>query len=80
MFRCQLCQCIVPARTPSQRLVLNWRRKEYPYRSRANTFIRTTETGKRKEYHSDDPGGKGQEVAKEVIVCPACAAQQNGPQ
>ena len=80
MFRCQLCQCIVPPRTPSQRLVLNWRRKEYPYRSRANTFVRTDEKGKRKEYHSDDPGGKGQEVAKEVIVCPTCAAQENGQQ
>ena len=80
MFRCQLCQCIVPPRTPSQRLVLNWRSKEYQYRARANTFVRTDEKGKRKEYHSDDPGGKGQEVAKEVIVCPTCAAQQNGQQ
>jgi len=80
MFRCQLCQCIVAPRTPSQRLVLNWRSKEYPYRSRANTFVRTDEKGKRKEYHSDDPGGKGQEVAKEVIVCPTCAAQENGQQ
>ena len=80
MFRCQLCQCIVPPRTPCQRLVLNWRSMEYPYRARANTFVRTDEKGKRKEYHSDDPGGKGQEAAKEVIVCPTCAAQQNGQQ
>jgi hypothetical protein len=80
MFRCQLCECIVPPRTSCQRLVLNWRSKEYPYRARANTFVRTDEKGKRKEHHSDDPGGNGKEVAKEVIVCPTCAAQQNGQQ
>jgi hypothetical protein len=50
----------------------------YPSRARANTFGRTDEKGKRKEYHSDDPGGKGQEVAREVLVCSACAAQWNG--
>ena len=75
MFRCQLCQCVVPPRTPCQHLVLKRRSKEYPYRSRANSFLRTSDTGKRKEYHTDDPGGKGQEVVQEVIVCSACAAQ-----
>jgi hypothetical protein len=51
------------------------RHKEYPYRPRANTFVRTNETGKRKVYQTDDPGGAGQEVVKEVMVCPACAAR-----
>jgi hypothetical protein len=51
------------------------RSKGYPYRSRANSFVRTSDTGKRKEYHTDDPGGEGQEVVLEVIVCPTCAAQ-----
>jgi hypothetical protein len=41
----------------------------------ANTFLRISETGKRKEYHTDDPGGEGKEVVKEVTVCPACAVQ-----
>ena len=49
-------------------------RKEYPHRSRANTFVRTNAEGKRKEHHTD-PGGEGQEVVEEVIVCPACAAR-----
>jgi hypothetical protein len=56
-------------------LVLKRRSKQYPYRSQANTVVRITEAGKRKEYHTDDPGGQGQEVVREVIVCPACAAQ-----
>jgi hypothetical protein len=75
MFRCQLCQGVVPPQTPSHRLVLRRRRKAYPHRSRANTFVRTNEVGKRKEYHTDDPGGEGQEAVEEVLVCPACAAR-----
>ena len=79
MFRCQLCQCVVPPRTPCQHLVLKRRSKEYPYRSRANTFVRTNEAGKHKEYQTDDPGGAGQEIVQEVIVCPSCAAQNGQP-
>jgi hypothetical protein len=75
MFCCQLCQRVVPPRTPCQRLVLIRRSKKYPYRPSANTLIRTNEQGKRKEHQTDDPGGQGQEIVKEVIVCPICAAQ-----
>ena len=79
MFRCQLCQCVVRPRTPCKRLVLKSRSKKYPYRPNANAFFRTNEAGKRKEYHTDDPGGEGLEIAKEVIVCPTCAAQHGKP-
>jgi hypothetical protein len=77
MFRCQLCQCVVPPRTPCQHVVVKRRSKEYPYRSRANTFVRTNEPGKRKEYHTDDPGGGGQEAVQEVIAHLFSAS--NGP-
>src|ERR1700730_2960706 len=75
MFRCQLCQCVVPPRTPAQHLALKRRRKEYRPRSAATTFVRTTAEGKRKEYHADDPGGEGEEMVEEGIVFPACAAR-----
>jgi hypothetical protein len=75
MFRCQSCQCVVPPHTPCQHLVVKRRGKEYPRRSQANTFFRINEKGQRKEHHTDDPGGEGQEVVREVIVCAACAAQ-----
>jgi hypothetical protein len=75
MFRCSLCQSVVPPGIPSHQLVLKRRRKAYPFRSRANAFVRTNEAGKRKEFHTDDPGGEGHEVVREVIVCPACAAR-----
>jgi hypothetical protein len=76
MFRCQLCQRVVPPRTPCQRLVLKWRSKDYPHRSRANVVVRkrTADKKPKKEYR-DDPGGEGQEIVKEVMVCPDCAAR-----
>jgi hypothetical protein len=33
------------------------------------------EEGKRKVYHTDDPGGVGEEIVKEAIACPTCAAR-----
>jgi hypothetical protein len=75
MFRCQLCQCVVPPRTAAQQVVLKRRKKRYPYRSAANTFFRINENGKRKEHQTDDPGGEGEEIVKEMLVCPDCAAR-----
>jgi hypothetical protein len=73
MFRCQLCGQVVPAGTPSQRLVVKTRQKSYPFRSRVNRLIKLSETGKPKEVFTDDPGGTGREIAQELIVCPSCA-------
>ena len=79
MFRCQLCQSVLPTRTPSQRLVLKRRTKQYPYRLRANVIVVTEPRKKPKKVYRDDPGGEGHEIVKEVIVCPTCAAK-NGQQ
>ncbi len=38
----------------------------------------TTDKKLKKEYR-DDPGGEGQEIVQEVIVCPACAANNGQP-
>jgi hypothetical protein len=57
---------------------LQRRSREYPYRSRANVVVRKRANDKkpRKEYR-DDPGGDGQEIVQEMIVCPECA-EKNG--
>jgi hypothetical protein len=48
------------------------RTKQYPYRSRANVFIRRPEPGKKpKKEFRDDPGGTGEEIVQEVMVCAA---------
>lgn len=78
MFRCQLCQQVVSAGTPSQRLVVQTRSKQYPFRPQSHRVIRLSESGKRKEVWVDDPGGKGQEIVQELLVCPSCSRRNGG--
>jgi hypothetical protein len=76
MFRCQFCQCVVPPRTPCHHLVLEWRPRKYPYRLRANVIVRKRAPDKKpKKEYRDDPGGEGEEIVREVIVCPDCVAR-----
>jgi hypothetical protein len=49
------------------------RRRLYPFRPRANRFVRLVD-GKWKQIHTDDPGGVGVEIVQEATACPACAA------
>jgi hypothetical protein len=75
MFRCQLCQSVVPPHTPCQHLVLARRSKKYPYRPKANVVVRKPASDKKpKKEYRDDPGGEGQEIVQEVIVCPERAS------
>lgn len=71
MFVCQLCGVSVPPRTPVARVITRQRVKQYPHRSRANTFFRPDNDGKRKAHHTDDPGGTGWEIAAEARACAA---------
>ena len=71
MYKCELCRTVVPPRTPARRRVLEARVKEYPYRSKVNRWINPV-TGK--PVWVDDPGGRGREVVREVLVCGPCAA------
>lgn len=75
MFKCQICHRIVPPRTKATRIVLSTRVAVYPYRSQANRVVRVNETGHRKEFFVDDPGGTGHQIAREVLACPSCAKQ-----
>jgi hypothetical protein len=54
-------------------VVAQSRPSRYPPRSRANRFFRYV-NGKHKEIHTDDPGGAGTAIVREVRACPACAA------
>jgi hypothetical protein len=57
-------------------LVLKRRSRKYPYRPRANIVVRKPAPDKKpKKDFRDDPGGEGQEIVQEVIVCPKCAAK-----
>jgi hypothetical protein len=78
VFRCQLCDEVVPPRTAARRVVVRTRGKKYPFRPRINRLVRLSESGKPKETFTDDPGGAGQEIVGELLVCPACASKRDG--
>jgi hypothetical protein len=71
MFKCQNCQTIVPANTKAQHIVAESRRKSYPYRKKAFWAYNPE---KQKQELIDDVGGEGWEIAREIVVCPDCAA------
>ena len=75
MFLCQLCGVTVAPRIRAARIAVSRRSKMYPFRSDANVFYRPDLNGKVKEFKSDDPGGVGWEIAREVLACPTCAEQ-----
>lgn len=77
MFRCEVCNA---ASKPGQRCIkvlVQAENKEYPRRSKANAGYKdTSEENKGKSVYigSEDPGGKGWEIKKEVKVigCEEC--------
>lgn len=73
MFVCQICGGVVPPRNPAIRVVVSRRPKQYSFRHRANVHYRPDATGKAKEHVTDDPGGDGWEIAREVLSCATCA-------
>jgi hypothetical protein len=73
MYRCEVCKTVVSARVPSHRLIVATRTVRYPHRDKVH-FRPADEGGKGKWI--DDPGGIGDEIAREVTVCPDCAGGQ----
>src|SRR5262249_17869406 len=78
MYRCQMCGAVVPPRTPCHRLVVQTRPARYPFRPEVNRVGRWV-NGKPKERWTDDPGGSGPQVFREVNACPACANRPAAP-
>ena len=75
MFRCQICEHLVPPRTRATRLIVDKRQRLYPARKEVH-FVPDPEkkTKKKKRKKKNDPGGTGWEIAREVIACPAYAS------
>jgi hypothetical protein len=70
MYLCQICHQCVPPRTKAYRIPVETRRRRYPPRTEVNEVVRG---GKRR--YTDDPGGEGYEIVREVIACPGCATR-----
>lgn len=70
MYRCELCNRVSRPGDRAMKVVLERRPAEYPSRGKAQR----ARSGRRSK-PQDDPGGAGYEIAKEVIVCVACAQE-----
>jgi hypothetical protein len=80
MYRCQLCGGAAPAGTRAVKVVVAVRSRAYPFRRDANTVRKQNlRTGKWEWKTTDDPGGAGWEIDREVTACPGCAAAHPGP-
>ena len=84
-YRCQICNDKVAHKSAAIRLILDKRIKYYPYRPKANPGYQTKNgqllqplrKSRRQSDRTDDPGGRGWEMAKEIYVCQSCSDKLN---
>lgn len=82
MFNCQHCGQTVPPHTPAALITLEWREKNYrrreefypPFKQHKDELYPRPNPKARKKDWTPDPGGHGYEIARQIKVCPACAA------
>lgn len=78
MYRCDLCQNLVPPGTPKEIVVTAVRPVRHPHRRKSQPTGLRKHRFNRKRWR-DDPGGKGRQIMHEAEACPACASAWNGP-
>ena len=71
MYICGKCEKVSAERQTPTRVVVERREKVYPYRAKANKLPGGI--------FKDDPGGKGWEIVREVLMCLFCAKQHEQP-
>lgn len=72
MFRCDVCDSVAEPNTRPERVVVETRRVDYPYREKVHWH---PPKGGEKGKWVDDPGGTGVETVRELDVCAECAAR-----
>ena len=79
MYKCSQCKEIVGPKTKCCKVIVQTRSKEYFFRSKVypGYFHRGGKLVKSSKWKDrrDDPGGVGQEILKEINLCPKCAAE-----
>ncbi len=74
MYRCDVCGCVAPPRTPCNRITIETRPVEYP--SRPKVHWQPPKAGGQGKW-VDDPGGTGTAIVRELRACPDCAARHH---
>lgn len=75
MFRCELCQTVVPPRQRSTKIVLKTRPRTYSQRGTEQREFRGRwqRRGLPRKQPEFDKGGVGTEIVQEAMACPKCA-------
>lgn len=72
MFKCGLCNESSKPTEKAVHVVIETRKVVYPFRQGVNRF--TNLEGEKME--SDDPGGRGLEIVKEILAHKSCAEKR----
>jgi hypothetical protein len=72
MYRCEICSDLSKPNTPAHKLILKTRTTIYPKRPKVFACWKRVRDGT-KFTRTDDPGGVGQQIVREVTVCLQCA-------
>lgn len=72
MYVCEVCACVVPPNTPLHRIVVEARLVEHPHRPKI--YWHPPKDGEKGKW-VDDPGGSGEQIVRELRVCPRCARE-----
>jgi len=76
VFRCQMCDCIVPQGIRAHKLVVKTRQKNYAPRGTKPVERRNwRQRGRVKRRQVYDKGGEGTEIVRELAICPDCATK-----
>lgn len=74
MYRCAICQVVVSAGRPARYVVLESRSVTYPMRENAQRPKKRNDRRKTARWKRDR-GGRGYEIAREVLACSSCAGK-----
>jgi hypothetical protein len=77
MYRCEVCGRVVEAGKTAIKRVVATREREYP--SRQSSGARQPKSSGRNQRKKGDPGGTGQEIVREQLVCADCSGPFDPP-
>lgn len=74
MFKCGVCEDVFGPGISSAKLTVERRERTYPLRWNVNPEPKGFRRVEGQLSCVDDPGGRGWEIVREVVVCRPCAA------
>ena len=73
MYRCELCGALSKPGQRAIHIIVKTRPVSYPARANSQAPVKRNDRTKRKRWRSD-PGGTGNEIVDQALVCRVCAS------